>query len=112
VYELGPRAFTTAIESFCDKPAYRLLQDRQCLQKDVAIFNQSLIGPYQYTEVNNYFEELNDVQYEKLSRKAVAFHVFNKISKKKKLALDSKSIYARAARDFCPISISTCKNQF
>ena len=112
VYNLGPRAFTNGIETFCQKPAQQLLKGSPCKQKDVAVFNHSLIGPHQYTQFKKYFVDVTDKQYEESTRSAMAFHLFNKLSATTSLPVNSKSLYARAAREFCPISFSTCKITF
>lgn len=110
VYNLGPHAITTAIENFCKKPAPQLLKGVKCAEKDVTIFNSSLIGPYNYIKFEKYFIDITDKQFEESMRSALAFHLFNKLSALKKLTLDSKSLYVRAAKRFCPITLSTCKN--
>jgi len=111
-YAYGPWKFSAAIEKFCRKKPKQVLLERKCDGKDVKIFNSTLLGPFQWPQHNNYFTDVTEENYKKQSQNAVAFHLFNKLSADKKLSVHSKSLYVRAARDFCPISLALCNETF
>jgi N-acetylneuraminic acid mutarotase len=109
---LGPSKFTTAIEKFCKKKPKQVLLERKCEGKDVIIFNSTLLGPFEGAYFNNYLTDVTEENYKKQTENAVAFHLFNKLSAETKLSVRSKSLYVRAARDFCPISLAFCNETF
>jgi Alpha 1,4-glycosyltransferase conserved region len=112
-YSFSPLKFSAAIEQFCQKTPTQVLEERKCDDgKDLKIFNSTLLGPHEYMQYKNYLVDVTEERYDQEIKNAVAFHLFNKLSGNKKLSVHSKSLYVRAARDFCPISLATCSINF
>jgi Alpha 1,4-glycosyltransferase conserved region len=111
-YGFSPPKFSAAIEKFCGKKSKQVLQEMKCDGKELGIFNSTLIGPYQYAQHKNYFADVTDESYRKQTQNSVMFHLFNKRNAKIPLSVHSKSLYVRAARDFCPISLASCGETF
>jgi Alpha 1,4-glycosyltransferase conserved region len=111
-YSYSPLKFSAAVEKFCREKPEQVLREMQCAGKDVRVFNSTLIGPFQYPQHKNYFTDVTDETYKKQIENSVLFHLFNKLSANKILSVHSKSLYVRAARDFCPISHASCSETF
>lgn len=111
-YDFSPFTFSAAIKQFCNNTLTHILQKRICEGKDLRVFNSTMIGPYRYWEFKNYFTDVTAEVYKMEIYKCGTFHVFNKESANENLSVHSNSLYVRAARDFCPISLASCSETF
>jgi Alpha 1,4-glycosyltransferase conserved region len=106
----GMFAFTSAVQGYCQKPIGQLLMGTKCAEKDLQVLNSTLIGQCQET---NYLNDVPVEVYKKYLKKYVAFHISNKLSSTTaELPVESLSLYGRAIRYFCPISLSASGDTF
>jgi hypothetical protein len=110
MHNFGPLAFTSAVQRYCQKPTKQLLMGEKCAEKDLLVLNSTMIGQCQES---NYLDDVTAEVYERYSKKYVAFHISNKLSSTlAKIPVESMSLYGRAIRSFCPISLSACGDTF
>jgi hypothetical protein len=102
-YALSIASFTSVAQEYCKKEAKQLLKEQKCAADSaLAIYNHTIMGPYMYTDFGSYLVDVSEEVY----KNSVAFHLFNFLTANKIIPVNSTSLYARAARSYCPSSFS------
>lgn len=112
-YSFSPMKFSSAAEHYCNKTPHATagFKREEMWRKGSRNFQFHFDWPL-YTNFQNYFVDVTEDKYDKEAKNAIAFHLFNKLSSLNNLSVHSRSLYVRAARDFCPISLASGNGTF
>ncbi|XP_028140196.1 lactosylceramide 4-alpha-galactosyltransferase [Diabrotica virgifera virgifera] len=113
----GPGVITRLLIDLCNIKNHRKKMDiaSKMLNKHCGgftVFEPEVFYPVRYEDWDFYFDESKLNYIISHTNKAYAIHMWNNLSKKTKLRLDSKAPYLYYAKKHCPRVISALKDEF
>ncbi|CAK9829402.1 Lactosylceramide 4-alpha-galactosyltransferase [Anthophora retusa] len=106
----GPGVITRALHKICSAKYIRDMTTIRC--HGFKVFSPSAFYPVHYKKWKMYFETKHTNETMKLIEKAMAIHVWNRLSKSKQVHVNSNVPYAIIARKHCPKIFNNCSNVF
>ncbi|XP_035733681.1 lactosylceramide 4-alpha-galactosyltransferase-like [Vespa mandarinia] len=106
----GPGVITRILQKICSTKYTRDMSVSRC--HGFKVFSPSAFYPIHYKKWTKYFEEKNINSTMEILKQARVIHVWNKLSKSKKIHVNSNVPYVVIARKYCPKVFSNCGNTF
>ncbi|XP_076248960.1 lactosylceramide 4-alpha-galactosyltransferase-like [Calliopsis andreniformis] len=106
----GPGVITRTLQKVCSTKKTRDMTTTRC--QGFKVFPPSAFYPVHYKKWKMYFETTDKNVTMKMVEKAMAIHVWNKLSKSKEVRVDSDVPYAVIARKHCPKVFNNCGKVF
>lgn len=106
----GPGVITRTLRRICSAKYVRDMTPARC--GGFKVFSPSAFYPIHYKKWKLYFEGKNKNATMKMLEKAIAIHVWNKLSKSMEVHVNSDVPYAIIARKHCPKIFNNCGDIF
>ena len=106
----GPGVITRTLQRICSAKYVRDMTPARCA--GFKVFPPSTFYPIHYKNWKMYFETKNKNATMKMIEKAMAIHVWNKLSNAREVRVDSDVPYAIIARKHCPKIFNNCGKIF
>lgn len=106
----GPGVITRTLQKLCSTKYARDMSAPRC--RGFKVYPPIAFYPIHYKKWKKYFETKDATATMNAVEKAMAIHVWNKLSRSQKVQVDSDVPYAIIARKYCPKVFSNCGNVF
>ncbi|XP_006572148.1 lactosylceramide 4-alpha-galactosyltransferase isoform X2 [Apis mellifera] len=106
----GPGVITRTLQKFCSTKNIQDMSTSRC--QGFKVFPPSAFYPIHYDNWKVYFQTKNKNATMKILEKAMAIHVWNKLSSAEKVDVNSDVPYVNIARKHCPKIFNNCGKVF